>query len=104
MGASGWGEKGKKVSGDTGRGYEQEVSREPPSPAPLQATAQSRAEDKEEMTDWGGVGVGEERGPFLGDLCARDKLGRARIPAFNFNSNQEMFLSGNLLQAKHRVE
>lgn len=68
MGASGWGEKGKKVSGDTGRGYEQEVSREPPSPAPLQATAQSRAEDKEEMTDWGGVGVGEERALFWEEI------------------------------------
>ena len=39
-----------------GRGYEQEMSREPPSPSRTEGTTtQSR---EEEMTDWGGVGWG----------------------------------------------
>lgn len=55
------GEKGKEVSGDAGVGLRAgndlgTTITLPPSAA--STTAQSRGGDKEEMTDWGGVGWG----------------------------------------------
>lgn len=48
-----------------GRGYEQEMSREPPSPSRTEGTTTQSGE--EEMTDWGGVGWGGvEIVPFSG--------------------------------------
>lgn len=82
MGASGGGEKGKEVSGDTWAGLRagNELGTTITLP-PLQAP-QPRAEDKEEMTDWGGVGVGGKNRAFLWEELKVPKTSWAGQPGY----------------------
>lgn len=96
MGASGGGEKGKEVSGDTGAGLRAGNELGTTITLPLlqahRAAAQSREQRGNDRLGWRG---GRNHALLWEEVeVPKNKLGWAvRIPAFNSKSNQEMFLS-----------